>query len=118
MSRLFSGSKSVTIEHESKARYPGKGRGEILRIADRQADWRMRAIQQGEDLSNTKLLFTCPVEEIACLNLDLFWTKKNLKDVSALLPKTPRWKRFYGCAFSSQPFLHCKHETFINTYFY
>ncbi|MBK7960756.1 MAG: DUF4423 domain-containing protein [Bdellovibrionales bacterium] len=70
------------------------------------ADWRMRAIQRGEDLSDNELLFTSPIsvskhdfdrvreeailfiknflktvhaspaEEIACLNLDLFWIKK------------------------------------------
>lgn len=71
-----------------------------------QTDWRMKAIRQGEELTDSELMFTAPVslskkdfntlreetiifikkfleavhaspaEEIACLNLDLFWIKK------------------------------------------
>ncbi|MBK7962098.1 MAG: TIGR02147 family protein [Bdellovibrionales bacterium] len=71
-----------------------------------QTDWRMKAINRGEDLADSELMFTAPVslskedfeslrertiefikqfldtvhaspaDEIACLNLDFFWVKK------------------------------------------
>lgn len=71
-----------------------------------QSDWRMRALSRAEDLSDSELLFTAPVslskkdfeylreetiafvkrfletvhaspaEDVACLNIDLFWAKK------------------------------------------
>jgi uncharacterized protein (TIGR02147 family) len=81
----------------------GKSSPHLLRF---QTDWRMRAISRGEDLTDGELMFTAPVslaqkdfeklregtinfiknfldtvhasnaEELACLNLDLFWIKK------------------------------------------
>lgn len=71
-----------------------------------QTDWRIKAINRGEDLTDSELMFTAPIsiskddfdnlrertiefiknflatvhnspaEEIACLNLDFFWVKK------------------------------------------
>ena len=71
-----------------------------------QTDWRMRALQRGEDLSDSELLFTAPVslsekdfadlreeiisfikkfletvhaspaDDVACLNIDWYWIKK------------------------------------------
>lgn len=71
-----------------------------------QTDWRMKAINRGEDLTDSELMFTAPIslskedfeilrertiefikhfldtvhsspaEEIACMNLDFFWVKK------------------------------------------
>jgi hypothetical protein len=92
--RYFMGAQTILLEKASP---------HLVRY---HADWRMRAIQRGEDLSDNELLFTSPIsvskhdfdrlreeailfiknflktvhaspaEEIACLNLDLFWIKK------------------------------------------
>lgn len=93
-SRYFMGPQTLHLEKTSP---------HLVRF---QTDWRMRAIQRGEDLSDKELLFTSPIsiskndfdrlreeaivfikqflktvhdspaEEIACFNLDLFWIKK------------------------------------------